>query len=98
VAYPDGPRHDLALYEMLLALVLTIILYLHPARARPAGYYAMIIMFLYAPARFALDFLRTGDRRYFGLTPAQYLSVLLIILAVFIYEKSRSADAASSPP
>ncbi|MGR9117247.1 MAG: hypothetical protein ACU85E_15935, partial [Gammaproteobacteria bacterium] len=40
---------------------------------------------IYAPARFFMDFLRVNDIRYAGLTPAQYVTVFMLLggLALF---------------
>ncbi len=70
VAYPDGARHNLGFYEVLVAAGITLV--------------------LYAPARFMLDLLRTGDRRYFGLTAAQYLCFAMLGLAVYLIVKGRA--------
>ena len=48
-----------------------------------------LLAVLYAPCRFALDFLRASDlsfvdRRYAGLTPAQYVVVALLGLGVWL--------------
>jgi len=48
---------------------------------------------LYAPARFALDFLRTGDRTYLGLTPAQWLCFVLVGIAVSFIVKRQQLEA-----
>ena len=90
VAYPGGPRHDLGFYEMLLAAAITLVLYLQPRRRRFVGFYTALVLSLYAPARFLLDFLRTGDRRYLGLTPAQYLCVVMLGIVVVLVLRGRA--------
>lgn len=101
VAYPGGARHDLGFYEVLLAASITVVLYALPRRKTPrfVGFYSALVMAIYAPARFLLDFLRTDDRRYLGLTPAQYLSVLMLGLALYLYgqrHRHRPLEARSS--
>ncbi len=68
--------HDLGWYEFLYTAVAMIpaFLFLNRKPRRP-GFYALAFLFLYIPARFALDFLRIADARYFGLTPAQYAGI-----------------------
>ena len=83
VAYPGGPRHNLGLYEMLLAAGITVVLYALPSRRRFVGFYTALVMLIYAPARFLLDLLRTGDRTYLGLTAAQYSCVVMVGLAAY---------------
>lgn len=87
VQYPWGARHDLGLYEALWSLgvvVLFEILWITNPK-RPAGVYLSLIAMLYGPVRFCLDFLRAedtagADPRYWGFTPAQYLSVLATLI------------------
>lgn len=39
----------------------------------------------YAPVRFLLDYLRVWDKRYFGLTPGQYLCICMFLIGVYFY-------------
>ncbi|HXX94649.1 MAG TPA: prolipoprotein diacylglyceryl transferase family protein [Planctomycetota bacterium] len=78
---PDGPRHNLGLYEMLYTLLVIVPanLVLH-RRKPPVGSFLALDCILYGAGRFALDFLRSTDRpdsdpRYGGLTLAHYLSM-----------------------
>lgn len=73
--------HDLGLYEMLYLLFVTAVLY-GAKNWRPFhGFHPALVMSLYAPARFAMDYLRVEDKTYFGLTPGQYLSGAMFGLA-----------------
>jgi phosphatidylglycerol:prolipoprotein diacylglycerol transferase len=77
VRYPDGPRHDLGLYELIYTIFLTLILFRFARKPRAPGQIIGLAALLYAPARFAFDFLRATDvarpdQRYAGLTPAQW--------------------------
>jgi prolipoprotein diacylglyceryltransferase len=52
---------------------------------------------MYAPARFTLDFLRVppelgGDIRYFGLTPGQYMSILLFLVSLYFFNRVRKGE------
>ncbi len=68
--------HDLGWYEFLYTLFVMVPAFLVLDRkARRPGFYAIAFLFLYVPARFALDFLRLADARYLGLTPAQYAAI-----------------------
>jgi phosphatidylglycerol:prolipoprotein diacylglycerol transferase len=78
VSYPDGARHDLGLDEALFAFLVTLVFVALSRRNRPAGFYVALICLLYAPVRFVLDYLRVGDARYLGLTPAQYASLAVL--------------------
>jgi phosphatidylglycerol:prolipoprotein diacylglycerol transferase len=89
------PRHDLGLYEVLWSALVAPVFVLLARAPRPAGYYMLRIPLLYGPIRFFLDFLRAGpedggDVRYFGLTPAQYLSLALIALGLVLWARQRS--------
>jgi len=83
IQFPSGARHDLGLYELLYTLlVLLPALLVLNRKARPAGATIACMALLYAPARFALDFLRNtdlpgADVRHAGLTLAQYASIAL---------------------
>jgi phosphatidylglycerol:prolipoprotein diacylglycerol transferase len=77
-------RHNLGLYEMLYTVLLTAVLY-GLRNYRPyEGFYLVLIIFLYSPVRLILDILRVTDRRYWGFTPGQYFSVLLLALGVWL--------------
>ncbi len=91
VAYPGGARHNLGLYEMLWAAVISIVLYALARRPTPfVGFHTAVVLLLYAPARFLLDLLRTGDRRYAALTPAQWLCFVLLGIAIYLIIRGRS--------
>jgi len=77
VRYPDGPRHDLGLDELLFTILMTAILFTYARKPRPPGRVIGLAALMYAPIRFGLDFLRATDvarpdQRYAGLTPAQW--------------------------
>jgi phosphatidylglycerol:prolipoprotein diacylglycerol transferase len=102
VRYPDGPRHDLGLYEALFTLVLTLVLYAYARRPRPAGTLIGLACTLYAPVRFGLDFLRatdvtTPDTRYIGMTPAQWACLACFALGIFLLSETRRRPAAERP-
>jgi phosphatidylglycerol:prolipoprotein diacylglycerol transferase len=75
-------RHNLGFYEMLVALVLTAVIYALKSRHVFDGLYISLVLLLYAPARFLLDNLRVADQTYLGLTPGQYFSVALFVIAL----------------
>jgi phosphatidylglycerol:prolipoprotein diacylglycerol transferase len=83
VRFPDGPRHDLGLYEFLYTvLVLVPAVVVLNRRPRPPGTSVAVLALLYAPARFLLDFLRQtdlpgADASHLGLTVAQYGCIAL---------------------
>jgi phosphatidylglycerol:prolipoprotein diacylglycerol transferase len=81
--FPDGPRHELGLDELLYTvLVLVPAVVVLNRQPRAAGTSVAVLALLYAPFRFLADFLRQtdlpgADPRYFGLTGAQYGCVVL---------------------
>jgi phosphatidylglycerol:prolipoprotein diacylglycerol transferase len=100
---PDGPRHNMGLYEMLFtALVLfPANLLLHRFKP-PVGSYVAMNCLLYGAGRFALDFLRATDRsdadpRYFGLTLAHYCSLAIFLLGLFAALQAKRGMLANPP-
>src|SRR5262249_13518291 len=83
VRFPNGPRHDLGLYEFLYTVVILVpAVVILDRRSSPPGTSVAVLALLYAPVRFLLDFLRQtdlsgADVRYHGLTVAQYGSIVL---------------------
>ena len=59
-------------------------------RQRAPGFWFGAYMLIEGIVRFSLDFLRIVDVRYFGLTPAQYLSIPLIMIGFFLLRRHRS--------
>jgi phosphatidylglycerol:prolipoprotein diacylglycerol transferase len=101
VRYPDGPRHDLGLYELLFTIVLTAVLFTYGRRPRPAGHLVGLAAVMYAPARFLLDFVRATDvahpdKRYLALTPAQWACVATAALGVHLLRKRTPAAPAAA--
>lgn len=86
VQYPNGVRHDLGLYEMFSGLALFLLfLLLYKQFSKKPGMFVVVGAFWYGIARFFLDFLRIGDARYWDLTPAQYGSVALVVIGVYLW-------------
>jgi len=88
--YPDGPRHNLGLYEMVFTMVVLLPanLLLHRKKP-PVGSFIAMNCILYGLGRFGLDFLRATDRsdadpRYFGLTLGHYCSLGLFVFGVLV--------------
>ncbi|MEK7545504.1 MAG: prolipoprotein diacylglyceryl transferase family protein [Patescibacteria group bacterium] len=84
VNYPDAPRYDLGLLLGVLDFALFGAYLALRRTTRPDGFYLAWLLMAYAPARFGLDFLRTVDIRYAGLTPGQYGSMLLFGVGLFV--------------
>ncbi|MCM0607226.1 MAG: prolipoprotein diacylglyceryl transferase [Xanthomonadaceae bacterium] len=107
VNYPDMPRHDLGLYEFFflgfIVLPLSLkISKLYTEKKVPAGVQTSMMLLLYPPVRFCLEFLRAdasiaGDTRYLGLTPAQYFSILFFGFGVFWTKKILTTHSQLNP-
>jgi phosphatidylglycerol:prolipoprotein diacylglycerol transferase len=103
VQYPGGSRHDLGLYEAIFAFVLGVAFLIAGRRPRRVGTYLAVTCLVYAPVRFGLDFLRATDlprvdTRYFGLTPAQYATMLLFAVGLVIAWRTWGPGAPAAPP
>jgi len=95
VNFVSGSRHDLGLYDSLLALVLFITYFLLFKTLVKIhwGLVAILSFMDYALIRFFLDFLRAndsvtgGDIRYMSLTPAQWgmIALFTALSAVLIH-------------
>lgn len=97
--YTDGPRqHDLGLYEFLYLIPVTAVLYAL-RRVRPfEHFHIVLVLLLYTPVRFGLDFLRVAEKLYFGLTPGQYFALVFFVVGVGLAIWSRRDDAQRAPP
>jgi phosphatidylglycerol:prolipoprotein diacylglycerol transferase len=109
--YPDGPRHNMGMYELVFTVVVLLPanLLLHRKKP-PAGSYIALNGILYGAGRFALDFLRATDRpdadpRYGGLTLGHYCSLAIFmfgLVAAFLARahrlESRQLPAAPTTP
>lgn len=93
----SGRRHDLGLYEALFALLLALLFQWLAQKPRPLGLYAALATTLYAPVRFALDFLRVDDKRYLGLTPGQYGCAVVLVVGLRLITRIPKTQPASGP-
>ena len=84
VQFPGGSRFDLGLLEFLSFLVIAGAFFLLDRRRWPSGFFLGLFFTLYGPVRFALYTLRIGEARYFGWTPAQYLSLIGTLAGVAV--------------
>ncbi len=104
--YPDGPRHNMGLYEFVFTVVVLVPANLLLRRAKPpVGSFVAMNCLLYGAGRFALDFMRATDvrdpdPRYAGLTLAHYcsLAIFLFGLAVAVLAKRGVLAARSASP
>jgi phosphatidylglycerol:prolipoprotein diacylglycerol transferase len=92
VRYPDGSRHDLGLYEWLFTICLLGLVFSIRRKQLPPGRLIGIVCVCYAPVRFLLDFLRVGEKQYFGWLPSQYFSVALLLFGLWTLVMTRKAQ------
>jgi phosphatidylglycerol:prolipoprotein diacylglycerol transferase len=106
IAFTGGSRHDLGLYELIYTLLVLVpaVIILNRAPRRP-GTTVVVLALLYAPARFAGDFLRQvdlagADERYLGLTLAQHGCIVLagVGLAVAVRIRAQRLQKHRRPP
>ena len=95
VQFPGGARHDLGLYEAILALLISGVIYWLGRKERPRGFFFALLLLLYPIPRFFLDFLRASDLadsnpRYIGWTLPQYGSIALALWGVYLLVKIRA--------
>jgi phosphatidylglycerol:prolipoprotein diacylglycerol transferase len=119
VTYRGGPTiegplqvgvtyHNAALYEILwLVPIIAALLWLDRRGAR-AGLMTAVFAISYGTFRFLTDFVRAYDQTLLGLTGAQYGSILLVAVGIWLLLRvrragppdpaDRPADQADSPP
>ena len=100
-------RFDLGLIEMVLTVPLALSFLYLMRKPRPFGFYLGWMATVYAPERFMLDFLRARDKargvgdidpRHFGLTPAQWLCVALLLIGIYFLRRAYRAQALGETP
>jgi len=102
VAYPNGARHDLGLYEAIATVFIAAALYAFARRRRGPGAIIGLFATVYAPVRFALDFLRATDvvrpdPRYFGLTPAQWACIACLAVGLGLLRRALGQPPYAGP-
>jgi len=103
VRFPDGPRHDLGLYEAILLLSIGALLWALFRRGALRDRLLPLLALLYGVGRFLLDFLRAQDvpyhdARHLGLTFAQYAAVALVAYGVAGLVRARAGRFAAATP
>jgi phosphatidylglycerol:prolipoprotein diacylglycerol transferase len=103
VQYPEGPRHDLGLDELLFTLVIAATLFLYARKPRVPGRIIGLFAVMYAPVRFGLDFLRATDvalpdQRYGALTPAQWACIASLVIGLWLMTRKGERLTLVRPP
>jgi phosphatidylglycerol:prolipoprotein diacylglycerol transferase len=93
---------NLGFIEFLYLVPINLIvlwLAFRPSKRLPAAFITVLTGLLYAPVRFLLDFLRPGDTDppHFGLTFAQWSSILAFGVALYVGRRILQSGAAAEP-
>jgi phosphatidylglycerol---prolipoprotein diacylglyceryl transferase len=95
VQFPDGPRYDLGLIEVLYLLIFLVALKVMDRRPRYSGFYLGMFLLSYGIFRAALDTLHEAPVRYLTVTVDQYASAVAIIAgAILLIRKKQAGPAA----
>lgn len=86
IASEPGLHHNLGLYEFLFLLVLWGVILRLDRKPRQPGLLVAAAVAMYMPVRFSMEFLRLEvlDRRYAGLTFAQWVAIGMSAVAVYL--------------
>lgn len=91
--------HPTQLYEIALGLIIFAILWKLSRRTMAPGRLFAVFMVLYAIERFFIEFVRAkGDRYVLGLSTSQVASIVLILLAAYVWQRTRDWRPATAPP
>lgn len=93
-APPYQARHDMGLYDAILVGTIAIFFAVLSRSKREPGFYVGLLLVLYTPFRFLLDFLRApevegGMMRHLGLTHVQYISLVLFVVGLLVIRRVR---------
>jgi phosphatidylglycerol---prolipoprotein diacylglyceryl transferase len=99
----SSARFDLGLLEFFILAGIAIYFSTTWKKDWKVGSYTIVAGLVYGPLRFVLDFLRDhdgpgGDLRHGGLTFAQYWSLAVIGIALYLYAKRRREASATPAP
>ncbi|HET7482881.1 MAG TPA: prolipoprotein diacylglyceryl transferase [Actinomycetota bacterium] len=95
----DLTLHETALYDLFSTLLLLGVLLWVGRKVRRPGFMILLFTVWYAAMRVITDYMRV-DRRYFGLTGSQIMSIAVGIIALYLLARFRGAPArfAGPPP
>ena len=103
VRYPEGPRYNLGLIELIFTILLAVLFLLLDRRPWPVGFYIGVLPIVYGAFRLYLDTLHDDPIRYFGVTLDQIGGVATVtfgaVALALLRRRSRSSsDAFLSTP
>lgn len=91
---PDGTeRLEMSMLEIAGLLPLALLFFLARKKPKPDGWFTFVLLGYYSTIRFVLDFWRAtdipgADTRSLGLTPAQYASIVIVVLLGVLYKSA----------
>jgi len=90
VAYPDGPRFELGLLEMIFdALIFIYFLALLKKYPKRKHLFLEQFLIIFGIGRFLMDFLRVGEPKVAGLIPSQYGTIIMAVIGIYLLIKNR---------
>lgn len=99
VFYPDGvARLDHGLLLSLNGALMSLLFLWLVRRERAPWFFVAVFGLWYGVMRFALDFLRVGDTRWWGLTSTQYACLTLVGFSVLWFLRERARMIQSHSP
>jgi phosphatidylglycerol---prolipoprotein diacylglyceryl transferase len=91
------PVHPTQLYEIAMSLAIFAVIWRFRAHKHAAGWLWWVWLGLAGVERFLVEFVRVKDDRFLGpLTIAQFISILLIGLAIWGVNRTRKAEPAAA--
>jgi len=84
VRFPDGPRWDLGLLEVLFTLAYIGLVAVLDRRPRRAGFYLGLFLAVYGTFRLFLDGLHENPVRYWGWTVDQYAAAAALVAGMAV--------------
>lgn len=95
---PDNTLcHPTPVYEFILAVIILAILWIYRKKFKIDGKLFGMYLILSGIARLMVEFIRINPRILFGLSEAQVISVLLIILGVFLLYFKKNPSVQPDP-
>jgi phosphatidylglycerol:prolipoprotein diacylglycerol transferase len=92
----DIPVHPTPVYEFFLSVLVFLILWNLRKKMWPAGRVFSLYLVLAAVERFAIEFLRVNPRLLFGLSEAQLVALVLMVVGTALFLRLRPSGA--GPP
>jgi phosphatidylglycerol:prolipoprotein diacylglycerol transferase len=93
----DVTLHQTALYDLFSTILLLGVLLWLGRKARNSGFLILVFTIWYSAMRVITDFLRV-DRRYFGLTGSQLMTITVGLIAIYLLARYRGAPPQYAVP